>query len=73
MEKNGFVSRVHRKKPKGKPMPDTVRRANAERSSPLARRACLCRAIGVFDPLRADLLKPTNRHVDRSVQLSVTG
>ena len=32
MEKNGFVSRVHRKKPKGKPMPDTVRRANAERS-----------------------------------------
>ncbi len=22
MEKNGFVSRVHRKKPKGKPMPD---------------------------------------------------
>ena len=32
MEKNGFVSRVHRKKPKGKPMPDTVRRANAEKS-----------------------------------------
>ena len=32
MEKNGFVSRVHRKKPKGKPMPDGVRRANAEKS-----------------------------------------
>lgn len=32
MEKNGFVSRVHRKKPKGEPMPDTVRRANAEKS-----------------------------------------
>jgi IS5 family transposase len=32
MEKNGFVSRVHRKKPKGKPMPDAVRRANAEKS-----------------------------------------
>ena len=28
MEKNGFVSRVHRKKPKGKPMPDGVRRAS---------------------------------------------
>ncbi len=32
MEKNGFVSRVHRKKPKGKPMPDGARRANAEKS-----------------------------------------
>ena len=32
MEKNGFVSRVHRKKPKGKPMPDALRRANAEKS-----------------------------------------
>ncbi len=28
MEKNGFVSRVHRKKPKGRPMPETIRRAN---------------------------------------------
>ena len=28
MEKNGFVSRIHRKKPKGRPMPDTIRRAN---------------------------------------------
>lgn len=28
MEKNGFVSRVHRKKPKGKPMPEAARRAN---------------------------------------------
>ena len=32
MEKNGFVSRVHRKKPKGKPMPDAMCRANAEKS-----------------------------------------
>jgi IS5 family transposase len=32
MQKNGFVSRVHRKKPKGKPMPDATRRANAEKS-----------------------------------------
>lgn len=28
MEKNGFVSRVHRKKPKGRPMPEATRRAN---------------------------------------------
>jgi hypothetical protein len=32
MEKNGFVSHVHRKKPKGKPMSDAVRRANAAKS-----------------------------------------
>jgi transposase len=32
MGKNGFVSRVHRKKPKGRPTPDAVRRANAEKS-----------------------------------------
>ncbi|WP_245478131.1 MULTISPECIES: hypothetical protein [unclassified Mesorhizobium] len=28
MEKQGFVSRVHRKKPKGRLMPETTRRAN---------------------------------------------
>jgi hypothetical protein len=28
MEKNGFVSRVHRKKPKGRALPETTRRAN---------------------------------------------
>jgi IS5 family transposase len=33
MEKNGFVSRVHRKKPKGRPMPNAMRRANALRST----------------------------------------
>jgi len=32
MEKNGFVSRIHRKKPKGKPMPAAMRRANAAKS-----------------------------------------
>jgi transposase, IS5 family len=32
MAKNGFVSRIHRKKPKGRPMPDAVRRANALKS-----------------------------------------
>src|SRR6201984_1848822 len=32
MEKNGFVSRVHRKKPKGRPMPAEMRRANAAKS-----------------------------------------
>jgi len=33
MAKNGFVSHVHRKKPKGKPMPDGIRRANALKST----------------------------------------
>jgi len=33
MEKNGFVSHVHRKKPKGRPMPKAVRRANAVKST----------------------------------------
>ncbi len=32
LAKNGFVSRIHRKKPKGRPTPDAVRRANAARS-----------------------------------------
>jgi IS5 family transposase len=32
MAKNGFVSRIHRKKPKGRSMPDAVRRANALKS-----------------------------------------
>jgi IS5 family transposase len=32
LEKHGFKSRIHRKKPKGKPMSDTMRQANAEKS-----------------------------------------
>lgn len=32
LEKNGFVSRIHRKKPKGRPMAETTRRANALKS-----------------------------------------
>ena len=32
MADNGFVSNVHRKKPKGKPMPEPVRRANSAKS-----------------------------------------
>ncbi len=32
MEKQGFVSRVHRNKPKGRPMPETSRRANNMKS-----------------------------------------
>lgn len=32
MEKQGFVSRVHRKKPKGRLMPETTRRANNMKS-----------------------------------------
>lgn len=33
MAKNGFASQVHRKKPKGRPMPDVTRRANARKSA----------------------------------------
>ena len=33
MAKNGFTSQVHRKKPKGRPMPDVTRRANARKSA----------------------------------------
>ena len=32
LEKLGRVSRIHRKKPKGKPMPNTIRRGNAAKS-----------------------------------------
>jgi IS5 family transposase len=32
MEKRGFTSHIHRKKPKGKSMPDAIRRANAAKS-----------------------------------------
>lgn len=33
LSRRGFVSRIHRKKPQGRPMPDRVRIANAQRSS----------------------------------------
>src|SRR5215210_8438112 len=32
LAKNGLVSRIHRKKPKGRPMPEPMRRANAAKS-----------------------------------------
>jgi len=32
LARNGFVSRIHRKKPPGRPMPETTRRANALKS-----------------------------------------
>jgi IS5 family transposase len=32
LSRRGFVSRIHRKKPQGRPMPDRVRIANAQRS-----------------------------------------
>ena len=32
LEKTGFVSRIHRKKPKGRPMPEVTRRANSLKS-----------------------------------------
>ena len=33
MRSRGLVSRIHRKKPKGKPMPEHIRRGNASRSA----------------------------------------
>ena len=32
MERNGFVGHVHRKRPKGRPMPEAIRRANNAKS-----------------------------------------
>ena len=32
LEERGLVSRIHRKKPQGKPMPERTRRANARKS-----------------------------------------
>ena len=32
LAKNGFISRIHRKKPPGRPMPETTRRVNALKS-----------------------------------------
>jgi hypothetical protein len=32
LARRGFVSRIHRKKPKGKPMPERMRLANAQKS-----------------------------------------
>ena len=37
MEKHGFTSRVHRKKPKGRAMPEAIRRANNAKSKIRAR------------------------------------
>jgi IS5 family transposase len=37
MAKNGFVSHIHRKKPKGRPMPQAMRRANNAKSKVRAR------------------------------------
>lgn len=37
LDKHGFVSQIHRKKPKGKPMPAHIRRGNATKSKVRAR------------------------------------
>jgi hypothetical protein len=46
LAKNGFVSRIHRKKPSGRPMPDTTPSQRPEIKSPIPGRACLRRAEG---------------------------
>src|ERR1700680_4464427 len=46
MERNGFVSHVHRKRPKGRPMPEAIRRANNAKSKIRSRVEHLRRAEG---------------------------
>ena len=47
MARNGFESHVHRKKPKGRPIPAALRRGEQRQiEHPLARRACLRRTEG---------------------------
>ena len=51
LARRGFVSRIHRKKPQGKPMPERVRdRQCAEVESAQRRRACLRVAEGTDGP-----------------------
>ena len=67
LERNGFVSRIHRKKPPGRPMPETTRRANALKSKVRsARRACLRRAEGQDGPLH-----PHHRNGAREVKIGM--
>jgi hypothetical protein len=66
MERNGFVSHVHRKKPKGRPMPEAMRRANNAKSKIRSRvehvfraeepegrdsRTANCPAPGIYDSM----------------------
>ena len=47
LNRNGFVSHIHRKKPNGRAMPETTRRANNAKSKIRSRdRACVRRAKG---------------------------
>jgi hypothetical protein len=46
LNKNGFVSHIHRKKPNGRAMPETMRRANNAIENPLACRAYVGGAKG---------------------------
>ena len=55
LSRRGFVSRIHRKKPKGKPMPERTRIANARKSKVrIRRRACLRASEGADGPRRAN-------------------
>ncbi len=58
MERHGFRSQVHHRKPRGRPMPSHLRRGNASRSKvPGRHRARLRPAEGVDEPLH-----PHGRH-----------
>jgi hypothetical protein len=58
LTKNGFVSHIHRRKPKGRTMPEVTRRANKrEIKNPLACRARVRRAEGAVG-----FVHPHHRH-----------
>jgi hypothetical protein len=49
LARRSFVSRIHRKKPKSKPMPDRTRLANAQNSQKFAVTSSMClRFMGGF-------------------------
>ena len=47
LAKRGFVSRIHRKKPKGRPPPERIRIANARKSKVRSAVGLIIRTIGI--------------------------
>ena len=69
LNKNDFVSHIHRKKPKGRAMHETTRRANnAKIENPLACRACVRRAKGSGGALYQNYRDRPSNDQDRNGQ-----
>ena len=69
MERHGFVSKVHHKKPPHRDMPIRTRRSNAGKiRHPLPGRACLRRSEIVHGIVRAHRWHPKGRYEDRPRQ-----